>query len=232
LTESGGLTKISAEAGDSTNGSIMDKTSSPTSPADELILVLSDPAHLFNAPPINPLSSSAAEVLGVSGVEYLLNLLHMDKVRQRARTLVLSLPPEKAVSAIAEPTMRALHHYAEARIDKERRELRNTYRYGWKVTSVAVLLLAICLALSSLFASEVTEGMRPLLRKTLEYGFEIVGWVMLWHPIEVLGFTPLSLRSRITALQTLASIDVAIRADRRALANVGFVALEKGAAPA
>ena len=39
----------------------------------------------------------------------------------------------------------------------------------------------------SLFASELTAGLRPLLRKTLEYGLEIVGWVMLWYPIEVLG---------------------------------------------
>ena len=53
--------------------------------------------------------------------------------------------------------------------------------------------------------------MRPLLRKTLEYGFEIMGWVLLWHPIDVLVFTPLDIRYRIHALQTLASVNVVIR---------------------
>ena len=55
--------------------------------------------------------------------------------------------------------------------------------------------------------------MRPIFRKTFEYGFEIIGWVVLWHPIDVLGFTPLAVLARMTALRALASKDVVIRAD-------------------
>ena len=53
------------------------------------------------------------------------------------------------------------------------------------------------------FASEYTE--RPLLRKTLEHGFEIVDWVMLWH-IEVLVFEPIAIKNKIIRF---ASIDQA-----------------------
>jgi len=185
-----------------------------TTDAGELVLLLTEIAHLFDAPRIEPLSRSPAEVLGVSGVDYLLNLLHMDKHRQRARTLSLVLPPEKATAGLAEQTTRALHRLAELRLEQQRQELRNTYRYGWKVFGVALVILVICLAFSSLFTSELTEWMRPLTRTTFEYGFEIIGWVMLWHPIEVLGFTPLAIRSRINALQTLAAVDVVIKADQ------------------
>jgi hypothetical protein len=179
-----------------------------------LVLALSDPAHLFNAPRADPLSSSPAEVLGVSGVEYLLNLLHMDKKLQRARTLVLLLAPEKATSALAEQATLALHRQSKFRIEQQQRELRNTYRAGWRVTGAATLVLAVCLGLSSVFASDLTEGMRPLIRTTFEYGFEIIGWVILWHPIDMLVFAPLAFRARIAALQTLVSVNVVVRAEQ------------------
>ena len=178
-----------------------------------LVLTLTDVAQLFNSPRIDPLSRSPAEVLGCSGVEYLLELLYQDKERQRARTLVLLLPPDKALPNLAERTTRALRRHVEFRLEQQHRELRNTYNYGWKVAGVALLVLAICLALSSLFGSEITEGMRPLIRKTFEYGFEIIGWVVLWHPIDVLGFTPLTIRARIAALRALAGMDVVVRAE-------------------
>jgi hypothetical protein len=181
----------------------------------ELVLELSDATHLFVAPLASPLSLSAVEARGIAGVDYLLCELHMDKEKQRARTLTLLLPAEKMPTANAQQITLALHRHVEWRLADERRELRNTYRYGWRVSGVALLLLAVCLALSSIFASEITEGMRPLVRKTLEYGFEIIGWVILWHPVDLLGFAPLSIHSRIAALKTLASIEVEIRPSQR-----------------
>jgi hypothetical protein len=159
-------------------------------------------------------------VLGVSGVDYLLNLLHMDKQRQRARKLSILPPPAKATPALAEQTTGALHRLADWRLEQQRRELRDTYRYGWKAAGIAVVILAICLSLSSLFTSNLTEGIRPLLRKTFEYGFEIVGWVILWHPIDVLVFAPLAMRSRIAALKTLAAVEVVTLADKSMLQPV------------
>jgi Na+/H+-dicarboxylate symporter len=64
-----------------------------------------------------------------------------------------------------------------------------------------IIMLAICLGLSALFASDLTEWMRPLLRRTFEAGFEIIGWVILWHPIQVLVFAPVAIRVRLAALR-------------------------------
>jgi hypothetical protein len=194
-------------------GQIANHLSPPDNAADarELVLPLTDIAHLFNAPRIEPLSRSPPEVLGVSGVDYLLSLLHLDKKWQRARRLSILLPPGKATPALAEQMTTALHRMVRLRIEQQRRQLRDTYRYGWKAAAIAVVILAICLSLSSVFTSDQGEGTRPLLRKTFEYGFEIVGWVILWHPIEVLVFEPLAIRSRIAALKTLATVEVFIR---------------------
>ena len=56
-------------------GKIVNRLSLSNNAADagKLILPLTDIAHLFNAPRIEPLSRSPPEMLGVSGVDYLLS---------------------------------------------------------------------------------------------------------------------------------------------------------------
>src|SRR4051812_19052538 len=99
--------------------------------ADELVMTLTDAGHLFNAPPADPLSPSPVEALGTSGVEHLLNRLHMDKKLLRLKKLALVLPPEKIPEDGGERIMLALHRQIELRLAERRRELRNTYRNGW-----------------------------------------------------------------------------------------------------
>src|SRR5947208_1045408 len=116
----------------------------------ELLLPLTDLSHQFNSPDIEPLTPNRPEVVGISGVEYLLNLFHMDKKLQRARTLVIELPATHVAAAEADSTAQALRRYTASRIARARRELRSTYLYGWRITGLALLLLAVCLSLSSL----------------------------------------------------------------------------------
>src|SRR5271157_709648 len=159
---------------------------------DTLLLPMRDMAHMFNAPPVDPLSPSPPEVLGVSGARYVLQQLETRR-QVKAETLHLVLPDGQVSPGLADQTQQALQRYAQYRIQEQQALARETRRRGWRVTVAALVLLAFFLTLSNLFASEVTEGMRPLLRKTLEYGFEIVGWVMLWHPIEALVFEPIAI---------------------------------------
>jgi hypothetical protein len=195
----------------------------------ELTIALNDPAQLFNAPAVDPLSESVAEVLGISGVEHLLMRLRDDR-RRKPSVLVLVLPADKAPRGIGEHLMRALRRYAESRIREERRALQQLYRHGWRVMGIALLVLAACLGLSSLFANEATARL-PLARKTFEYGFEIIGWVMLWRPIEVLGFEPLPIRSRLAALRLLGSLDIAVRTQQTPAGSEDSLIIELASVP-
>jgi hypothetical protein len=190
----------------------MSATPSPTHTerADELILPLTDPADLFNAPPVNPLAGSPVNALGISGVEYLLGLRQGSRTR-RIPHLVIQLPAATAATTSAERIATALHHHVACRIERERAELRDTYRYGWKIAGLAIVMLGLCLTLVELLASDLAAGMRPLTRRTFESGFEILGWVLLWHPIDVLAFTPLEIRARIARLASLAAMTVTVR---------------------
>ena len=178
----------------------------PSAPAEALLLPITDPKHLFNTPSVDPLSKGLPEILGVSGVEYLL-----DQLRHGNRsTLRLILPEREIIPGLAEQIQQALRRFAESRIQQQQTLMRETRRRGWKVTGAALIVLAIFLSLSSLFASEMAQVIPSLLRKTLEYGFEIIGWVMLWRPIEILVFEPIALRDNIAALQKLAELRVLI----------------------
>ena len=168
-----------------------------------------DMAHMFNAPRVDPLSPSPPEVLGISGVRYVLQQLETRR-QVKAETLHVVLPDGKIVPGLSEQTQQALQRYAAYRIQEQQALARENRRRGLRVTIAALVLFAFFLTLSNLFASEVTEGMRPVLRKTLEYGFEIVGWVMLWHPIEALVFEPIAIKHKITALQRLMELRVVV----------------------
>jgi hypothetical protein len=187
------------------------KPSSEPAAAPEFQLSLNDISDLFNAPRVDPFSRGPLEGCGVSGVDHLLSLLHMDTALQRANLLTLVLPADKATTCKAESITAALRRYVQLRMEREQREMRNSYRYGWRVAGFSIIMLAICLGLSALFASDLTEWMRPLLRRTFEAGFEIIGWVILWHPIQVLVFAPVAIRVRLAALRTLATLNVVIR---------------------
>lgn len=183
--------------------------------APELELALNDITDLFNVPRVDPFSSGPLEGCGVSGVDHLLSYLYIDKTLQRASRLTLTLPADKAAACTAASVTDALRRHAQFKIEREERDMRISFRYGWRVAGFSIVMLAICLGLSSFFASELTEWMRPVIRRTLEAGFEIIGWVILWHPVQVLVFAPVAIRARLAALRTLANLNVVIREAQR-----------------
>ena len=176
-----------------------------------LELPLNDFEQLFNAPSVNPLSRAVPEILGVSGAEYVLHQLETGRNRS-IETLQLILPgPARSDTDSSDQIQQALQRYAEYRIQEQRALARETRRRGRRITAAALVLLAACLGISQIFTSEITAGMRPLLRTTMEYGFEIVGWVMLWHPIEIFVFEPLAIKHRINSLRRLMSLRVMLK---------------------
>jgi hypothetical protein len=176
--------------------------------ADELVLPIADPAHLFNASPIDPLSPGVPEVLGVSGVDYVLSQL---ETTSRARTLALVVPESEDTADLASHSERSLRRYAQYRIQQDETALRDVRRRGWRATLLALVLLAAFLGLASLVGTDIASGIPRVLRTAMAHGLEILAWVMLWHPIELVVFSPLLLRDKIAALGRLERLQVVVR---------------------
>lgn len=184
---------------------------SAVSSACTIQLVIRDIDHMFNAPAVDPLSPGILEILGITGSEILLQRLET-RSGSLLTTVQLIVPENKFSPGLAVRTENALRRFAATRILHQESLLRELRFHGWRLTGIATILLAFFLSLSSLFAGQWTEALRPLLRRTLEYGFEIIGWVMLWYPIEVLVFQPIAVKSRIKALRRLINLKVVVEA--------------------
>jgi hypothetical protein len=184
-------------------------------PVADLEITLTDAVQMFNAPAVNPLSACVPEQRGMAGVDCLLEDLELRAPPVAPRELIVRLPAESAAPETAERLRQALKAHLAVRIERHEQGIRAAARYGWRVFALALVLLAVCLGLSSLFASEATEALPKWIRHTFEYGFEIVGWVMMWHPVEVLLFEPVRLRRKLRALQALAAATAVVQ-DRAA----------------
>jgi hypothetical protein len=175
-----------------------------------LEIAIAELGHLFNVPAIDPLSASLPERLGLSGVDGLLEELQLRPRLEAVAELVVCLPTGTANPALVAHMQAALKAHLAMRIERQTQAIRATALYGWRVFAVALGLLALCLAISSIFASESLGVLPPWLQRTLESGFEIVGWVMMWHPVDVLLFEPVRLRRKLRALRLLAGARVVV----------------------
>lgn len=85
----------------------------------------------------------------------------------------------------------ALKSWLVARIAANRDLIRQVRRIGWRVLGICTLALGAILALSWALLNDTLLGPPGALRTLLGEAFVIVGWVVMWRPIELLIFDPL-----------------------------------------
>lgn len=121
-------------------------------------IAIAQPGQLFNAPTVDPLALCMPERLGMSGVDGLLEDLQMRHRLESVTELVVSLPAVASNPALVDQVKAALKAHLSARIQRHLYAIQATARYGWRAFVVALGLLALCLGLSSIFASDGTEA--------------------------------------------------------------------------
>jgi hypothetical protein len=77
-------------------------------------------------------------------------------------------------------------NYLEGQLQDNSEELYLFKKNLIRIFRNALGILALFLGLATLFSSpDITPGLPQLFRKTLTEGFTIIGWVVLWKPIEL-----------------------------------------------
>jgi hypothetical protein len=74
-----------------------------------------------------------------------------------------------------------------------------------------LLILIVCVALSTLFRSDTITFLPAFLKSALGEGFNVIGWVMLWRPVEAYFFEPLPLHRSTAVHRFLGSLQLEIR---------------------
>jgi hypothetical protein len=108
-------------------------------------------------------------------------------------------PPDRAHG-----TEEAVRHYFATRAEVKRRELRLLLRRGRLSLIIGVLFLAGCFGLGEIMPSVASGPWTGFVK----LGLHIVGWVAMWHPLEVFLYDWWPIRSDRRLLERLARMKV------------------------
>lgn len=148
----------------------------------ELALSLNHITDLFRAPELDPFHNMADDR---SGVEQILDELKANPSARQV-SVTLQVPLEQWNDDLQTQTRAALNRYADARVQRQKRELAALERKGIRALQIGLVFWGVCLLLSILFFG--MEALPDFWSHFLGEGFLIAGWVGLWYPIEVLLF--------------------------------------------
>jgi len=177
----------------------------------DLVVHVAEISHLFTAPDTDPLAQHEGEVMGEPALLRVVRRLLAERGLHAGGKLVVLLAAEKIEPGLAERTHAALMRYCALKLEDNDAQLRITRREALRLLLRGLLILAVCVALSSLFRSETITFLPPFLRSALGEGFNVIGWVMLWRPVEAYFFDPLPIRTSSAVHRILSSLKLEIR---------------------
>lgn len=166
---------------------------------------LRDTTELFDPPQTDPFEGRFTSDCGADQIL---------EAARRARAVPLTIE----VRVSGRPThseanvQRALAKYWEVRIEELRVRRRRVWSRGFKELAVGVLFLAVCLAVSASLSN--VEWRTEWLGRFAIEGVIIVGWIALWHPVDMLLFEPWPLNSELRALARLTDATIQLDAPR------------------
>ena len=116
---------------------------------------------------------------------------------------VATPPPEQSLVGVEA----AVRHYFANRAELKRRELRLLLRRGRVSFVIGIVFLAACFG-----AGQLAREVLPMhWNDFVELGFQIVGWVAMWRPIEIFLYDWWPIRSDRRLFERLAQMQVRVR---------------------
>jgi hypothetical protein len=177
----------------------------------DLVVRVGEIRDLFVAPDTDPLAQNEGEVMGEPALLRVARKLMAARKMSGGRKLVVLLPEEKIEPGLAERAGKALVRYCSLKLEDNDANLRMMRREAGRLLLRGVLILLVCVAVSSVFRSETISFLPPLVSSALGEGFNVIGWVMLWRPVETYFFNPIPIRTSSKVHRFLQSLQIEIR---------------------
>jgi hypothetical protein len=177
----------------------------------DLVVQVGEIRDLFTAPDTDPLAQNEGEVMGEPTLLRVARKLMAARKMSGARTLVVLLPGDKIEPGLAERARRALVRYCTLKLEDNDAQLSLTRREAGRFLLRGMLILLVCVGVSSVFRSETMTFLPPLINNALGEGFNVIGWVMLWRPVETYFFNPIPIRTSSAVHRFLKSLQIEIQ---------------------
>ena len=199
----------------------MNATADAFEPGEELVVEVGEIRDLFVAPDTDPLAQNEGEVMGEPALLRVVRKLMAAHKMSGVRKLVVLLPESKIEPGLTERARAALMRYCTLKLEDNDAQLKIMRREAGRLLLRGMLILLVCVGVSSVFRSETITFLPPLINNALGEGFNVIGWVMLWRPVETYFFNPLPIRTSSTVHRFLKSLQIEIRPQTRETVPVG-----------
>jgi hypothetical protein len=165
-------------------------------------LKVADLQQLFNT--IDP-SPFHERDLDADAEEYIVASAEERPKDSTLRLVIHMTKPDPKLPEPGEVVAKSLKHYFEYRAEVTLRQLKQLLRQGRASLVIGLAFLAACNAAASLFApgSGTWHGI-------LREGLSILGWVAMWHPLEILLYRWWPLLQLARLFRRLADADVTV----------------------
>ena len=188
------------------------QTTATADQADEQLTVrVSEIRDLFTAPATDPLAQHEGEVMGEPALLRVARQLMSARRMSGMHKLVVELPADKIQPGLEQRAQAALVRYCTLKLEDNDAQLRVMRREAAGLMLRGLLILAVCMGVSSVFRSETITFLPPLINSTLGEGFNVIGWVMLWRPVEAFVFNPIPVCTSSRVHRFLKSLQIEVR---------------------
>lgn len=184
-----------------------------TATPQDLVIAVSAPDQLFNAPAVNPFSENALEILGVSGLAYIVRQLQGHRRGPAITCIRVRIPPDQITPEFERRLADAMHAYCRAKIEDNTLEIhlirvRSSIGLGILLGIVAVLIAVAYFLLTGPFA-----GAPQVIQLVVVTTISLFAWVSLWDPLEALLFNPIALIRENIILRQVSEMAVVVEPD-------------------
>jgi len=177
----------------------MQTTATADQAGQELVVRVSEIRDLFTAPDTDPLAQHEGEVMGEPALLRVARELMAARRMSGAHKLVVQLPADKIEPGLAERAQAWPVRYCTLKLEDNDAQLRVMRREAAGLMLRGLLILTVCMDMSSVFRSETIIFRPPRINSTLGEGFDVIGWVTRWRPVEAFVFNPTPVRTSTRA---------------------------------
>lgn len=176
----------------------------------DIAVVIDTPNLLFNAPDINPFSENVLDILGVSGLTYIMSQLQAHRRDWKSTRLVVRVPPDQITPGFELRLTDAVRRYCRTKIEdntieSHRIRVRSSIGLGILLAVVAALIIIAYLLFTGILA-----GTPQAVQLTIAFIISLFAWVTLWDPLEALIFNPIEFMRENYILRRVAQLGVVV----------------------
>lgn len=187
----------------------------------DIAIDVATPDQLFNAPPINPFSERDVELVGESGLSFIVRQLQAHRRNWQHLRLVVRLPPDQITPGFEPRLVEAMRRYCRAKIVDNALEIHLIrVRSGVGLGILGAIVVAIIAVAYFLFTG-VLAGASQAAQFVVAGTISLFSWVTLWDVLEALIFNPIPLLRETATLRKLVDLEIVVEPGRRESGLVG-----------